>query len=378
MDIKPLHCKRCGNNDPTFFYYGSKGWYCRKCIEFGRFVMEESKKEKLDIQLEDSQYNLPFKLSDKQRLLAKEIKKHYQNNNILVYAACGSGKTELMLDFISDALAKGYRIGWSIPRRAVVLQLWQRLKLYYPRIKIIPVAQDYTTVVFGDLIICTTHQLYRYYRYFDFLIIDEPDAFPFRNNELLQNIALNSVKGKMIFLTATPDEFVKKHCDITLVLFERPHKRPLPIPLIKRAYGGLEYLILIYLIIIRKRRLLIFVPSRKEASRQFLVLKIFTKCLMITSKSKDKENIIRVFLKENRKILISTTILERGVTLADIDVIVFKADHPVFDLAALMQMAGRVGRLSQYPDGRVDFIVNNYDRKVKECIKLLQKMNKNA
>ena len=37
------------------------------------------------------------------------------------------------------------------------------------------VCGGHTEVTDGDLIICTTHQLYRYYRAFDLLILDEPD-----------------------------------------------------------------------------------------------------------------------------------------------------------------------------------------------------------
>lgn len=31
-----MRCPRCGNEDPSWFYLGSKGWYCRRCVGFSR------------------------------------------------------------------------------------------------------------------------------------------------------------------------------------------------------------------------------------------------------------------------------------------------------------------------------------------------------
>ena len=52
-------------------------------------------------------------------------------------------------------------------------------------------------------IICTTHQLYRYPQYFDLLILDELDAFPYVNNEVLIGLLQNSIKGNYIYMSAT-------------------------------------------------------------------------------------------------------------------------------------------------------------------------------
>ena len=47
----------------------------------------------------------------------------------------------------------------------------------------------------GDIVIFTTHQAFRYIGYFDVLIIDEVDAFPYKDNEQLKKIV-----KKCIFL----------------------------------------------------------------------------------------------------------------------------------------------------------------------------------
>ena len=373
-----LQCPRCKNRDPTYFYYGSRGWYCRKCVGFSRFLPPENTDNVREVLLPDSQYLLPFALSEKQRRIAAQIKANYEKNNILVYAACGTGKTELMLDFITNALSKGYKVGWAIPRRAVVLQLAERLSQYFFKMKVIPVCQDHTDDIYGDLIICTTHQLFRYYQFFDYLIIDEPDAYPFKDNEVLINIAFGSVRSHVIFLTATPYKKLLARCDTVCELFERPHGQLLDIPRIIHILPFLNFLTLFYLLRRQKGKLLVFIPSIKEALTLQAIFAFFFDCKVITSLSQDKEEIVTDFIRQETGILFSTTVLERGVTIPAIDVIVYKADSDIFDLAALIQMAGRVGRTTENPHGKIFFLSNHNSAKLKKCIKLLDTMNQNA
>ena len=44
------------------------------------------------------------------------------------------------------------------------------------------------------------------YRCFDLLIMDEVDAFPYRGNVMLKEIAMQACSGQLLYLTATPDE----------------------------------------------------------------------------------------------------------------------------------------------------------------------------
>ena len=55
--------------------------------------------------------------------------------------------------------------------------------------------------------------------------------------------------------------------------------------------------------------------------------------------------------------LVTTTILERGLTLGAINVCVLYADREeIFDTASLIQIAGRAGRRVTDPRGRVVFV----------------------
>ena len=74
--------------------------------------------------------------------------------------------------------------------------------------------------------------------------------------------------------------------------------------------------------------------------------------------------------------LITTTILERGVTFPGIDVFVLGADDDVFSSAALVQIAGRVGRKIDRPTGDVIFWCGGYSKNVLEAIKQIRYVNR--
>lgn len=79
------------------------------------------------------------------------------------------------------------------------------------------------------------------------------------------------------------------------------------------------------------------------------------KMAFVASTTKSKKTIVEAFLKKQVSILITTSILERGVTFSSIDVFIINSEHPNFTKSALIQMAGRVGRDSKRPTGLVSF-----------------------
>lgn len=371
-------CPICLNEDPTYFFLGSKGWYCRKCVSLRLSLIDNPQEISSEVKIIETQYQLPFSLSDKQIELAEKLVTQYQQYNTLIYAACGAGKTELVLNMLVDGLKRGYRFGWAIPRRTVVLQLCERLKSYFPNIKIIPVCQGFTEITDGDLIICTTHQLYRYYQYFDYLILDEPDAYPFSNNPLLQNISITSTRKKQIYLTATPDDFILSKSEVTLELFARPHGYPIIVPKEICTLRWCGIIIFTWLLVNRTRKTLVFFPSIKMANIFYRVFRYVFALGVISSKTVNKEEIIHDFINSKFQILFATTILERGVTIANIDVIVWQANHRVFDLASLIQMTGRVGRTNHHPFGNAYLMTSERSEKVKRCLQIIENMNQNA
>jgi len=76
------------------------------------------------------------------------------------------------------------------------------------------------------------------------------------------------------------------------------------------------------------------------------------------------------------KIIITTTILERGVTFPSVDVVIFDAGHEVFDEAALVQIAGRAGRSEDDPRGEVIFFHDGKTEAMVQAINAIKQMNK--
>ncbi len=379
-----MQCPRCLNTDRSYFYKGSKGWYCRRCISFGRMMLEEETEPvSLPAATEGSEeYVLQYPLTASQKEVSRQCAEAAETTDVLINAACGAGKTELVLEVIAKTLAQGKSVCFAIPRRQVVLELSERLRKYFPNAKVTAVCGGHTSETEGDLIVATTHQLFRYYAAFDLLILDEPDAYPFRGSPVLHGIAKTACRGRVVYLTATPDETMRKRIEDgtlkELKLNRRPHGHPVPEPRIITAPAAVLILVLIHWLKERASPRMVFVPTIREAHSLYRFLKLFFPCRMVTSKSSRRDEIIEAFRSEHAGILVSTTVMERGVTIPGVDICVFHADHGVFDEASLIQMAGRAGRTFQNPDGDVLFLQMSRSRLTDRCRRTIQEANQCA
>lgn len=381
-----MECKRCGNKDVQYFAYDQfhETWYCRKCIAFGRInANEEILKKEYQKKKYNCHYELKYPLTPFQQKAVSEIRMYLdQGRDVLVYAACGAGKTELVMDSIMRYLNEGKKVGFAISRRQVVLEIRDRMAQAFPMLDVIAVCEGYTEITDADLIVCTTHQLYRYPDCFDLLIMDEVDAFPYRGNKLLESIAMKACIGQKLCLTATPDDAMLERVrnkELTMVeLFQRPHGYPLIVPEIKHTLPSLQFLYLLHFLYDCKKQhiqVLVFVPTIKEAHHYYRILRFLFRCAVFTSKTEDKEKVIDDFHALKYDLLISTTILERGITIKGIYIIILHADHIVFNEASLIQMIGRVGRNIDMPTGRGVFLCTRVTTDIKRCVRALKKMN---
>ena len=379
-----MRCLRCGNEDKHYFYCDQGVWYCRKCIVFGRVnVGEKPKQNPVKKRAIACDYTLRYPLTKKQVQAVNEIMHHLeQKRNVLVYAACGAGKTELTMEAIKTYLNKGLKVGFAISRRQVVIEIKERMQQAFPMLHVICVCEGYTDISDGDLIICTMHQLYRYDHWFDLLIMDEVDAFPYRDNKLLEEIAHNACVGQCLMLTATPSdamlEDVNMHKMEMVELFQRPHGYPLIVPDVYVLPFFLQFIWLIYFLYQQKKahiQTLVFVPTIHMANQLYRMMKLMFRCATFTSKTEDKEAIIDRFHQYEFDFLISTTILERGITIKGIYVVIVCADHKVFQEASLIQMIGRVGRNIEMPTGKGVFLCQRKTKDIKRCVRAIQKMN---
>lgn len=90
----------------------------------------------------------------------------------------------------------------------------------------------------------------------------------------------------------------------------------------------------------------------------------------------EREKKVMLFREKRLRLIVTTTILERGVTIPRSDVIVLGADDGVFDEASLVQIAGRVGRSADAPDGMVRFITAGSSRVPHAAVKQIKRMNR--
>ncbi len=352
-------CIRCGNDNSRFFFSLKGKMICRKCISFNGKDALPISREKGDFHVK-----LNYSLSKKQQEIAsKTAEAVSKGQNVLIHAICGGGKTELVFQAIEETLNRGMNVGFTVPRRDVIIDLYPRFKEAFPSFKIALVYGGHNEELEGDIVLLTTHQLYRYHRYFDLLIIDETDAFPYYGDETLEYFFKISLKRSYIMLTATPlDNMIKMIKDtngLYLTLFQRYHNHIHPIPEFVIRPFILKYGLydLAKEFIVSKLPFLIFVPTIIDCEEVFkFIHRFFKQGDYVHSKREERERIINDFKQGKYDYLVTTSVLERGVTIKNLQVIVYKANHNIFTKASLIQIGGRVGRKIDAYDGKIYFL----------------------
>lgn len=419
-------CQQCGQDCP----------YCEACLTMGRarfcslLILGRTARDVFEINSTNSkrgqklavkgsaQENLqasiePWGLSEAQtrasleglRFICGESAKVERTlltqapRRFLIWAVTGAGKTEMIFPFVHHTVAKGGRVLIATPRKDVVLELQPRIAHAF---------SDHSVVTLyggseqrweqGQITIATTHQLMRFHEAFDLVIIDEIDAFPYHNNPMLTYAAAKVCKpsGVNILLSATPPKIIRQAAERGQLPHVRVpvrfHRNPLPVPKLivvsslnkfiqsRNLPNSLFAKLLVS--VDRGAQLFIFVPNIRlvEPTVSLLRTKLsqagITVCVEGTS-SKDPARVEKVqrFRSRDIRLLVTTTILERGVTVPKSDVFILDADSKLFDEAALVQMAGRAGRSKDDPAGMVYFAANEITYSQKEAIRQIRKMN---
>ncbi|MGY0693523.1 DEAD/DEAH box helicase [Virgibacillus sp. FSP13] len=408
-------CNRCGNKQASLFAKipcqscHKVHLYCRKCIEMGRVMECESLYQWTGPQPEWTAHEDPCfwdgQLTDVQQLAAERIVTAIENreSELLVWAVCGAGKTEMLFSGITKSLQLGQRICLATPRADVVRELLPRIKQAFSHISIQGLyGGSEEKVGNAQFILATTHQLLRFKEAFDVLIIDEVDAFPFHADASLPFAANRAkrTKGTMIYLTATPRKIQRMQIERKklphVFVPIRFHGHPLPIPILKLSLNLKKdlanttppktFLKWAKSRINSTRQLLLFVPTinlaeklKKDLTKRLLTLGVLEKVADITfvhASDPDREKKVQLFREKQIFVLVTTTILERGVTFPSVDVVVFDAGHEVFDEAALVQIAGRAGRSPDDPTGEVLFLHDGKTEAMVQAVRSIRNMNR--
>ncbi len=307
-------------------------------------------------------------------------------------AICGAGKTEVTFQPIDAALQMGRNVLLVTPRKDVVLELAPRFREAFPKVKVIALHGKSTEKwEEAHLTLSTTHQAIRFYQKFDFVIIDEVDAYPYHNNPMLY-YAVNRARkpdGNTLYLSATPPAALRKIPHVRIPA--RYHRKPLAIPQIVldsqlqnrlrlKQEISIFHQILDYLHQ-NQRQAFFFVPFIEHVG--VLVNQLIKNGQGLTvagTHSRDplREAKVVDFRQGETRVLVTTTIMERGVTVPKTDVLVIGADAPIFDEASLVQISGRAGRSLIDPIGDVVFLAQEKTREMVKAVKHIKEMNKIA
>lgn len=394
-----LSCNRCGQAiDKEKQQLPIGAYYCRSCLILGRirsdehlyyFSQEEFPKANV---LKWRGKLTAFQAKVSQGLVEAVTKR----KDSLVHAVTGAGKTEMIYQVVAQVINQGGAVCLASPRIDVCLELYRRLKVDFT-CDISLLHGESEAYSRSPLVIATTHQLLKFYRAFDLLIVDEVDAFPYMDNPMLYHAVHQAVKveGTKIFLTATStDELDKKVAKGELTRLSLPrrfHGNPLIVPqkiwlADFQKYLGQKKLVPKLRQFIQKQRktrfpLLIFASEIKRGQEMAEIIQSTfpnEKVGFVASTTENRLEIVEKFRQKEITILVTTTILERGVTFPCVDVFVVEANHRLFSRSALVQIAGRVGRSMERPTGELIFFHDGTTMAIEKAIKEIQEMNQEA
>ncbi|WP_413378360.1 DEAD/DEAH box helicase [Alkalihalobacillus sp. 1P02AB] len=392
-------CVRCNNQKKSEFgqhpcaLCGQLCLYCRHCLSLGK--VQSCQKLYRWIGAIPQQQQKPGTLKWEGRLSLGQERaseaicewiRHQKRG--LTWAVCGAGKTEIVFKGLELVFEKGGRALLATPRTDVVKELVPRFKSAFPSLKIAALyggSEDQDE--YAEFVIATTHQILRYERSFDFIIVDEVDAFPYSYDKSLQFAVRRARKenSPLVYLSATPSRELlrQKSLEITKIP-KRFHGYPLPVPTMvwggdwqkKMKKGKLPTPLKKWLKGHQHQPILLFVPTIFALEK---VSAILTKQGLVHgavhASAKTRHQAVKAFRLGEIPLLVTTTILERGVTISNVAVAVLGAEKGVFDEAALVQIAGRVGRNPNFPSGDVCFFHYGKSLAMKRAIQQIKSMN---
>lgn len=364
-----MKCKRCNNSNRFLFrkiYCENCNtcYYCLKCAHISIFKLCDSLEDNLTFTKQFVDYKLKYSLTTKQKEISNLICNNINNSNIFINAACGAGKTEIIFEVIKNYINMQKHVAFVCPRIEVIHEIYLRFNIAFNTTFGIVTGEK--KIYEGAMFFLTCNQLINYQNIFDLVIVDEADAFPLSNDSVLEGSISNCIvdNGKIIKMSATPIKIDKNY--IELQLFERYHKKSIPVPTFKIL--NIEYLETK----ITHGKWIVFFPTIKNLEEVYNALNNDEIVICHSKISNISERLAS--LKESF-VIFSTAILERGVTLSNINVIVYNAQHNNFTYNTLVQISGRVGRVFPYVDGEVIFLGEYLTIAIRKSIKYIDSLN---
>jgi ATP-dependent DNA helicase RecG len=373
-------------------------------------LKNSSLKEKKENKFEDIDINpfldlLPFNLTNAQQKVVKEIRKDLVSENTmnrLVQGDVGSGKTMVAAIAMYIAVKNGYQAALMAPTTILANQHFDELSKYFLKLGITSeIITSSTTKKNKEKIverlknkeidiIIGTHSLIEdniEFNNLGLVITDEQHRFGVK-----QRIKLSS-KGKIVdtlVMTATPIPrtlAIMLYGDLDLSIIDEmpPGRKPVKTYAVNESYEtrvnefvkkqireGRQVYVVCPLVeenetIDLKSVQEVYERYKNEIFKEFKVEYLHGKM-----KNKEKDDIMNRFKQNEINILISTTVIEVGISVSNATIMIIEnADR--FGLAALHQLRGRVGR-----GGFESYCIlksNNRSQKSRERLQIMEKSN---
>ncbi|MCW1926688.1 DEAD/DEAH box helicase [Bhargavaea beijingensis] len=398
-----FRCNRCLTENPRHFHAyncrkcGRICRYCRHCLNMGRVAeCDELLYWCGPDRPSSGSVELTWKgrLTPLQERAAAELQESLlAGRRHLLHAVCGAGKTEILFRPVHRLLSEGKRVCIATPRTDVVLELLPRFTeavggsvihgLY---------SGSGEPEGFPGLIIATTHQLYRFREAFDVVIVDEADAFPYSYDKTLRQAVKKSLKagGVLAVVTATPSSAILSEIGKDggkSVIPVRFHGYPLPEPRSEPLFGyrrkissgKLPERLRVWTeeCLKKKAPFLVFFPSVSLMEKSLpLFSHLDTGIGAVHASHPDRRSLVLALREGRIPGLLTTTILERGITIPRLQIAIVGSENAIFDRSAIIQISGRAGRSSEYPGGDVVLFHHGITPEMDSAVREIRQLNR--
>ena len=304
--------------------------------------------------------SLPFALTNDQKKCIKEIVIDFKSSDAakrLIMGDVGRGKTIVILASVVMCYPK--RAILMVPTTALANQIYTEAKKFLPsHVRVGLVTQKSKKVddlLDFDFIIGTHALLFRELPEIDLVMVDEQHRFGTNQRAKISNLAKEGDKrAHFLQFSATPIPRTLSMMHSSLIDFsyikELPFEKNIDTKIIRKS-GFSDLLEHIKGQIKEGHQTIIVYPLVQESEhidyqsieegRGFWEKK-FEKVYVTFGKDKDKEEVLKEF-SEKGNILVSTTVIEVGISLPKLTTIVLVAPERL-GLASLHQLRGRVSR----------------------------------
>jgi ATP-dependent DNA helicase RecG len=318
--------------------------------------------------------NLNFKLTSDQEKTLHEINNDLQSNQKmfrLLQGDVGSGKTIVALCAAANTVKSGFQVAVMAPTEILARQHYNLAKEIFDRnlnLEILSSKSEYKekkiikeklennqiNVIFG------THAIFQkkiIFKKLGLIIIDEQHKFGVNQRKMLSDKGGDNCDVLLMSATPIPRTLTMTiYGDMDLsIIKEKPKSRKEV-----KTYSKLESKIDEILKFIEKEinnnnQIFWICPLIEESKKldhtsavqkfEFLKKKFPNKVALLHGKTnpEEKEIILKDFLNQKTKILVSTTIIEVGIDFPNANVIIIENANK-FGLSQLHQLRGRVGR----------------------------------